>query len=143
MGVFSDLGRLLRLSRQLPPPPSMAEAIRLSADAAELWAPFAQESAEAWAHGYGAASANPFDNAAFHAAGIPASGTVVRLTATDRSAAGQVVYAVDLEVRIDGQKPYRAVYHTLIATAALPNWRPGSVLPFRVDPGDPQALLLG
>lgn len=151
MGVIRDLLRLLRATRELPPRPTVRETIRQSADIAEQWG----RVAEAYAYPttaaapmgrggpHGAATADPFANLAFHQNGLPASGTVIACTPEGSAVEGLTVYAVLLEVRIEGREPYRATYRTVIAEAARHNWRPGAVLPFRVSPEDPQALLLG
>ncbi|MGN7861329.1 hypothetical protein ACTJI8_12155 [Microbacterium sp. 22303] len=152
MGVIRDLLRLLRVTRELPPLPSMRDTIRQSADIAEQWGRVAEAFADPHAAAarsgpggpYGAATADPFANLAFHQRGLPASGTVLACTPEGPSSAdGLTVYAVLLDVRIEGREPYRATYRTVIAEPALHNWRPGAVLPFRVSPDDPQALLLG
>lgn len=151
MGVIRDLLRLMRATRELPPHPTAREAIRQSADIAEQWGrvadAFANQTTAAAPSGpggpYGAATADPFANLAFHQNGLPASGTVIACTPEEPSADGLTVYAVLLEVRIEGREPYRATYRTVIAEAARHNWRQGAVLPFRVSPDDPQALLLG
>lgn len=146
MGVIGDLLRLFRVVDRLPPRPSMREAIRLSADAAEQWAPLTAEfaaGAQGAAGAYGATVANPFENMAFAAQGLRAAGTVVSLAPTGSSFEELPVYTVHLDVRIDGREPYRATYSTVIAAGALHNWQPGAVLPFRVSPGDPQSLMLG
>lgn len=151
MGLIRDLRRLMRATRELPPHPTAREAIRQSADIAEQWGrvadAFANQTTAAAPSGpggpYGAATADPFANLAFHQNGLPASGTVIACTPEEPSADGLTVYAVLLEVRIEGREPYRATYRTVIAEAARHNWRHGAVLPFRVSPEDPQALLLG
>ncbi len=151
MGVIRDLRRLMRATRELPPHPTAREAIRQSADIAEQWGrvagAFANQTTAAAPTGpggpYGAATADPFANLAFHQNGLPASGTVIACTPEEPSADGLTVYAVLLEVRVEGREPYRATYRTVIAEAARHNWRQGAVLPFRVAPDDPQALLLG
>ncbi|PRB09103.1 hypothetical protein [Microbacterium sp. MYb64] len=151
MGLIRDLRRLMRATRELPPHPTAREAIRQSADIAEQWGrvadAFAYQTTAAAPSGpggpYGAATADPFANLAFHQNGLPASGTVIACTPEAQSADGLAVYAVLLEVRIEGREPYRATYRTVIAEAARHNWRQGAVLPFRVSPDDPQALLLG
>ena len=150
MGVIRDLLRLMRAARELPPHPTAREAIRQSADIAEQWGrvaePFAHQTAAAPTGPggpYGAATADPFANLAFHQNGLPASGTVIACTPEGSSIDGLTVYAVLLEVRIEGREPYRATYRTVIAEGARHNWSPGAVLPFRVSPDDPQALMLG
>jgi len=151
MGVIRDLGRLLRVTRELPPLPSVRETIHQTADLAEQWGRVAEAFADPQAAAaptgpggpYGAATADPFANLAFLQRGLPASGTVLACTPEGASADGSTVHAVLLDVRIEGREPYRATYRTVIAEPALHNWRPGAVLPFRVSPDDPQALLLG
>lgn len=151
MSVIRDLLRLLRVTRELPPLPSMRETIRQSADIAEQWGRVAEAFADPRAAAapagsggpYGAATADPFANLAFSQTGLQASGTVIGCTPEGSAVDGLTVYAVLLEVRIEGREPYRATYRTVIAEAARHNWRPGAVLPFRVSPDDPEALLLG
>jgi hypothetical protein len=71
------------------------------------------------------------------------SGTVVGLAPTGADVEGTPIYAVELDVKLEGQDVYRTSYQTLIADGALSNWQPGSVLPFRVSPTDPHSLMLG
>ncbi|MGC3953177.1 MAG: hypothetical protein QM804_02795 [Propionicimonas sp.] len=140
MGVFTDLWRLIRVAGEQRRRLDFAESLRLSADAAEFWS---QVDPNGPAGTHGAATANPFANLDFYRAGIPASGTVVSLEPSGNTLDGVGVYDVVLDVRIDGQAPYRTTYRTVIAGAAMTNWQPGKVLPFRVSPADPHALLLG
>lgn len=140
MGVFRDIGRLMKVGIEQTSRTDYAEHLRMSADLAEQWAGY-DPNQPAGTHG--AAAANPFASLAAYNAGTPAAGTVVSLAPTGTEVAGTPVYAVELDVLIDGKEPYRATYQTVIAAGALHNWQPGSVLPFRVSPTDPQSLLLG
>ncbi|WP_141396678.1 hypothetical protein [Microbacterium gorillae] len=118
----------------------MSESIRQSADAAEYWLKVRDDMTAA---SHGAAEGNPFANMAAYGRGTPASGTVISLAPTGATIADVPVYAVELSVAIDGREPYRSRYETVIAAGALHNWQPGAVLPFRVAPDDPHALMLG
>ncbi|MGI6877568.1 hypothetical protein [Microbacterium sp. gxy059] len=140
MGLFRDLRRLWAVARENRRHMDIAESIRVSADAAEHWSRVARDASRGV---YGAAVPDPFANLAFHQRGLAASGRVLSLAPTAEAFEGATVYDVRLEVRIDGREPYETAYRTVIAAAALPNWQPGRVLPFRVSPADPHALLLG
>ncbi|MBO9626366.1 MAG: hypothetical protein J7484_08335 [Microbacterium sp.] len=140
MGVFKDIGRLMKAGAASSARIDYAEALRQSADLAEQYAN-ADPNAPQGTHG--AASANPFANMAAYATMTPAAGTVLSLAPTGADVAGTPIYAVELDVLIDGRPPYRTTYQTVIAAGALHNWQPGKVLPFRVSPNDPHALMLG
>ena len=141
MGIVNDLWRLMRVGRQYRNQMNLAESIRYSADAAEYWS---QTDPSGPVGTHGAATENPFTNLAFHNTGISGSGTVVSLAPSgDELDDGIPVYEVVLDVRVDGRQPYRTTYRTVIAAAAMTNWQPGSVLPFRVSPTDPHTLMLG
>lgn len=140
MGVFKDIGRLMKAGVEESARIDYAEALRQSADLAEQHAG-TDPSTPRGTHG--AASADPFANMAAYASMTPAAGTVVSLAPTGAEMADTPVYAVELEVLIDGRPPYRTSYQTVIAAGALQNWQPGKVLPFRVSPNDPHSLMLG
>lgn len=140
MGVFGDIGRLMKAGAEQTARTDYAENLRRSADLAEQWAG-ADPDQPVGTHG--AASANPFVNMAAYGSMTPASGTVVSLAPTGADVQGTPVYAVELDVAIDGRETYRTTYRTVIAAAALANWQPGKVWPFRVSPTDPHSLMLG
>lgn len=140
MGVFKDIGRLMKAGAAESARIDYAEALRQSADLAEQYAG-ADPNAPLGTHG--AASANPFANMAAYSTMTPAAGTVVSLAPTGGDVSGAPVYAVELDILIDGQPVYRTTYQTVIAAGALHNWQPGKVLPFRVSPNDPHSVMLG
>lgn len=140
MGVFRDIGRLMKAGIAESSRIDYAEALRQSADLAEQLAGTDPRAPQGT---HGAASADPFANMSAYASMTPASGTVLSLAPTGAEVTGTPVYAVELEVTIDGRPPYRTGYQTVIAAGALHNWQPGSVLPFRVSPNDPHSLMLG
>ncbi|MBO1902064.1 hypothetical protein J4H92_08910 [Leucobacter weissii] len=140
MGIFRDLGTLIKAGAAQSLNTDYAESIRESAKLAEQYLENGQPGSPG---SRGAASGNPFENLQAYQSGIPASGQVVSLTPTERRVDDVTVYAVELEITIDGLPSYRTIYQTVIAAAALPNWQPGKILPFRVMKDNPRSLLLG
>lgn len=140
MGVLNDVWRLIKAGGRESARTDYAEALRQSADLAEAMAG-ADPAAPAGTHG--AAAANPFTNLEFLRQAIPVAGTVVALAPTGQVLGDVPIYAVELDVQRDGAPIYRTTYQTVIAAGALHNWQPGKVLPFRVSPTDPHALMLG
>jgi len=136
MGVFGDIGRLMKAGVEQSLRTDYAENLRLSADLAEQMTDPAAPAA-------GGSPANPFAAMAAYSSMTPASGTVVSLAPTGRQITDTPVYAVELDILIDGQTVYRTTYETLIAAGALHNWQPGKVLPFRVSTTDPHSIMLG
>ncbi len=78
--------------------------------------------------------------------GRPAKATVL---AIGENSGGGVVTVNDqpylnLQVRVeDGfQTPYDASFDTIIPRSALPQFQPGAVIPVKVDPEDPQKVVI-
>ncbi|MGD8167102.1 hypothetical protein ACEXOS_007735 [Herbiconiux sp. P16] len=140
MGVFNDLWRLTKAGVAQTARTDYAENLRQSADLAEQ---FAGKDPNAPLGTHGAATANPFTNLSMFASMIQGSGTVVALHDTGGRIGLDAIYAVDLDITLPGAEPYRTVYKTVIAQAALPNWQPGAMYPFRVSPTDRDAVMLG
>lgn len=142
MGMFRDMWRLYKVGQQQQRKDDMdmAEKLRQSADLAEMWAGVDQNTPLGT---HGAATANPFTNLAFYNGAIPASGKVLSLKSTDKHLGDAPIYAVELEMFLDGHESYQTTYQTVIGAAALPNWQPGKMLTFRVSPEDPHSIMLG
>jgi hypothetical protein len=138
--MLRDIWRLVRVGIRQTTATDYAEALRQSADLAEMWAGV-NGSQPLGTHG--AATANPFANLAFLQGAVPAAGTVISLAPTGQHLGEVPIYAVELEMRMDGREPYRTTYRTVIGAGALPNWQPGRMLTFRVSPDDPHAIMLG
>lgn len=137
MGIFGDIGRLMKAGVESSARTDYAENLRQSANLAE------QHSSGQLAGTHGAAGANPFENMNMYASMDAVSGTVISLERTQREVQGVPVYRVELEIEADGRPSYRTTYETLIAAGAKPNWQPGKMLPFRVSKTDPNQLMLG
>lgn len=140
MGILGDIGRLMKAGAKQTANTDYAANLKHSADLAEQYTNY-DPNAPSGTHG--AAAANPFVNMAAFATMHRGSGTVVGLAPTGADVEGTPIYAVELDVKLEGQDVYRTSYQTLIADGALSNWQPGSVLPFRVSPTDPHSLMLG
>ncbi len=141
MGILDDMGRLFDAAKDAPRP-TISEGIKQAADSAEQAKAY-REAAAAGQGGFGAASANPFANAAAMNAGLRGSGTVVSIADTSEKFAEASIYAVTMDVTADGIPPYQVVHRQLIAAAALGNWQPGKVIGLRIDPNDHQSVMLG
>ncbi|WP_311243720.1 hypothetical protein [Microbacterium sp. WCS2018Hpa-23] len=140
MGIFGDIGRLMKAGAKQSANTDYAANLKHSADLAEQYAGYDPNTPSGT---HGAATANAFTNMAAFATMRRGSGTVVSLAPTGAEVEGTPVYVVELDLKTDGQDAYRTSYQTLIADSARANWQPGSVLPFRVSPEDPHSLMLG
>lgn len=49
---------------------------------------------------------------------------------------------LDLQVAVDGGTPYAVTHRQVLAMVALPGFQPGASVPVRVDPNDPQSLII-
>ena len=135
MGVFKDIFRLSKAGIQQSLETDYVGNLRRSADLAE------QATTRGPTHG--AAGANPFTNLAMFNSMIQGNGRVLALRDSGSRLEDTVIYDVDMEITLPGQAPYPAVYRTVIALSALPNWQPGALFPMRVSPDDPQSMMLG
>lgn len=140
MGVFGDVFRLMKAGAKESMNTDYAANLKQSADLAEQ---FGGSAPNQPLGSHGAATANPSANMTAYANMLQGSGTVVSLAPTGGDVTGTPVYAVELDITVPGQETYRTSYQTVIAQAALPNWQPGAMFPFRVSPTDPHALMLG
>lgn len=137
MGMLDDLFRLGKAGMQQSATTDYAANLKASADLAEAYARGDLEGT------HGSASANPFTNMSMYASMMPGTATVIDLVDTGKRLDVDTIYAVELEVVVPDQPPYRTIYKTVIAAPALIHWRVGSSMPVRVSPTDPTALMLG
>ena len=49
---------------------------------------------------------------------------------------------MDLDVSVEGLEPYRVTHRQVLAMIAIPQFQPGAQVPVRVDPQDPQSLIV-
>jgi hypothetical protein len=50
---------------------------------------------------------------------------------------------LDLVITVDGGEPYALCHRQSVSRLAIPSFRPGAVVPVRVDPGDRSSVTLG
>lgn len=135
MGILNDIFRLGKAGVKQSLNTDYAANLRQSADLAE------QATTRGATHG--AAGANPFANLAMFNSMIQGNGRVLAVRDSGSRLDDAVIYDVDMEITVPGQAPYPAVYRTVIALSALPNWQPGALFPMRVSADDPQSIMLG
>jgi len=87
--------------------------------------------------------ANPGAAMGLMSNGIQGNGTVKSLNDTGQQVNGAPVYEVVLAVALPNQEPYDVTHKQIIALAAVSNWQPGAMFPVRVDPSNPQNLVIG
>lgn len=138
MGIFGDIGRLMKAGFEQTMNTDYAANLRQSADLAE-------QTMEAQRSGgtHGAAQANPFVNMSMFQSMIQGNGRVLGLSDSGSRLDDNVIYNVDMEITLPDREPYPTVYRTVIALSALPNWQPGALFPMRVSPDDPHSVMLG
>src|SRR6266576_306877 len=78
---------------------------------------------------------------------LMANGRVGQATITDVGHTGTTVNGnpqvqIDLTVAMDGAPPYAATVTQVISRLAVRNFVPGATVPVRVDPRDPQELIV-
>jgi hypothetical protein len=78
---------------------------------------------------------------------LMANGRISQATITHVTETGVVVndnpkVQIDLMVATDGAPAYAASVTQVISRLAVANFQPGATVPVRVDPGDPQQLII-
>jgi hypothetical protein len=78
---------------------------------------------------------------------LMASGTVGQATISAVRQTGRLINFnpecdLDLQVSVNGGPPYPVTHRQVLAQVALPSFQPGATVPVRVDPADPQSLIV-
>ncbi len=144
MGMFRDMkdafgvlrsDELKELKRKADaqPRPSMMEGIR-AANAAMDQAQMLQGQT---------GMMDPQGQAALYSGGIAGSATIDAVNDTGMFVNEAPVLALDMTVTLPGREPYKTTHKQLVSHAALARFQPGSVLPVRVSPQDPNQLMIG
>lgn len=74
--------------------------------------------------------------------GRPGTATVVALRKTGTFVNENPQVEMDLDVTVEGLRTYRATHTQVLAMIAVPQFQPGASVPVRVDPHDPQSLIV-
>ena len=133
MGFFKDLRDVQKQAKEMTPPEyrGMGGMMRMSRDGmATMSQTLGDMNAEA--------------QKAQHlmANGRQGTATVVALRQTGTFVNENPQVELDLDVSVDGLQPYRATHKQVLAMIAVPQFQPGASVPVRVDPFDPQSLIV-
>lgn len=74
--------------------------------------------------------------------GVPGSATVTGIRQTGMVVNENPQVELDLQVSIEGREPYSVTHQQVIAMIAIPQFQPGATVPVKVDPADPQSLIV-
>jgi len=140
MGMFRDMKESFQVLRSdelkelkrkadAQPRPSMMEGIRAANEAMDA----VQASG----------MMNPGGSAALYSGGIAGSATIDSLADTGMFVNEAPVLELTMTVTIPGRPPYPVKHRQLVSHAALGRFQPGSVLPVKVSPQDPNQLMIG
>jgi hypothetical protein len=132
--IRSDELKELKRKADAQPKPSMMEGIR-AANAAMDQAQMLQQG--------GAGTMDPAGASALYSGGISGSATIDAVNDTGMFVNEAPVLALDMTVTLPGREPYKTTHKQLVSHAALARFQPGSVLPVRVSPQDPNQLMIG
>jgi hypothetical protein len=76
------------------------------------------------------------------AAGQPGEATISAIRQTGVMVNLNPECELDLQVSVDGAAPYPVTHRQVIAQVALPSLQPGATIAVRVDPANPQSLIV-
>ena len=74
--------------------------------------------------------------------GRPGTATIKAIRQTGMVINENPQVELDLEVTVDGGEPYAVTHRQVIAMIAIPQFQPGQTVPVKVDPADPQTLVV-
>lgn len=133
MGFLKDLRSVQKQAREMTPPEyrGMGGLARLSKDGMSTMSSTLSDM-------------NADAQKAQHlmANGRQGTATVVALRQTGMFVNENPQVELDLDVSIEGLEPYRATHKQVLAMIAVPQFQPGASVPVRVDPHDPQSLIV-
>lgn len=89
---------------------------------------------------HAAADAQRAQHLALH--GIAGQATITGLRDTGTTINEHPLVELQLEVSLDGRPAYPVTHTQLISRLAVAGFQPGATVPVRVDPADPQSLLV-
>jgi hypothetical protein len=133
MGFFKDLRSVQKQAKEMTPPEhrGIRGSMRMARDGmAQMNETLGDMAAEA--------------QKAQHlmANGRPGLATVKAIRQTGVMVNDNPQVELDLEVNVEGLTPYAATHRQVIALVAIGGFQPGASVPVRVDPHDPQSLIV-
>ena len=76
------------------------------------------------------------------AAGQPGQATISAIRQTGTTVNYNPECDLDLQVSVNGSAPYPVTHRQVVAQIAVANFQPGATVSVRVDPADPQSLIV-
>ena len=133
MGFFKDLRNVPKQAQEMTPPEyrGMGGLMRMSKDS------MAQMSQTLGDMNTDAAKAQHL-----MANGRQGTATVVSVAQTGMYVNDNPQVAMEPDASVEGLQPYRATHRQVLAMVAIPQFQPGASVPVRVDPQDPQSLIV-
>jgi hypothetical protein len=133
MGFFKDIRKLQAQAEELTPPEhrGLRGGMRMMRDgvaqATEMLGDYQADAAKAQ-----------------HLAvnGRPGTATIAAIRQTGVVVNENPQVELDLQVQVDAGAPYGVTHKQVIAMIAIPQFQPGCVVPVKVDPDDPQSLII-
>ncbi len=133
MGFFKDLKQLQDTARDMTPPQyrGVTGGFRAMKDGvAQANQTLGDLSAESQKAQY------------LMAAGQAGQATIAAIRQTGTMVNYNPECELDLQVTVNGSAPYPVTHRQVVAQVALPSFQPGATVPVRVDPTNPQSLIV-
>jgi hypothetical protein len=133
MGMFKDLRNLKKQAEQMLPPEhrGLGGAMRMAKEGIpQMTQALADMQAGAQTAEY--LSAN----------GLPGTARIESLRDTGITVNENPTVEFDLSVSVAGATPYRVAHRQTISRLTISSFQPGATVPVRVDPADPQSLII-
>jgi hypothetical protein len=133
MGFFKDIRNVQKQAKEMTPPEyrGMRGAMRMSRDGMAQMST-TMEDMQATAQKAQHLNAN----------GRPGMATITAVRQTGVMVNEHPEVELDLQVTVEGLAPYSVTHRQVIAMIAVPGFQPGASVPVKVDPHDPQSLIV-
>ena len=133
MGFLKDMRTLKKTAKDMTPPEhrGVMGGFRAMKDAAAMGASV-----------LGDMQAQNATSQRLMATGRQGTATVTAIRDTGLTVNENPQVELDLQVSVDGTAPYAVTHRQVVSRVAIPAFQPGATVPVRVDPADPQTLLI-
>jgi hypothetical protein len=74
--------------------------------------------------------------------GIPGQAVITTIRDTGTTINDNPLVELGLDVTVEGRRPYAVTQRQVISRLFVANFQPGTTVPVRVDPADPEAVLV-
>jgi hypothetical protein len=133
MGLFKDMRNLQKQAKEMTPPEhrGMMGGLRAAKDG------MAQASEM-----LGSMQADQQKAQHLMASGRQGSAVITEVRQTGMFVNENPQVEMDLQVTVEGLPSYTVTHRQVIAQIAIPQFQPGATVPVRVDPEEPQSLII-